>query len=106
MSSQLQTKWPATRAEGLRRLDAFAPKMGAVYKAQRNYDLGPENRGGVSGLSPYLRRRLITEEEAVAAALSRHSFAAAEKFVQEVFWRTYWKGWLEMRPSVSLGCPY
>ncbi|MEO1503339.1 MAG: FAD-binding domain-containing protein [Pseudomonadota bacterium] len=100
MSSQLQTNWPATRAEGLRRLDAFAPKMGAVYKAQRNYDLGPENRAGVSVLSPYLRRRLITEEEAVAAALSRHSFAAAEKFVQEVFWRTYWKGWLEMRPQV------
>ncbi|MEM1296825.1 MAG: FAD-binding domain-containing protein [Verrucomicrobiota bacterium] len=22
----------------------------------------------------------------------------AEKFVQEVYWRSYWKGWLEMRP--------
>ena len=25
---------------------------------------------------------------------------AAEKFVQEVFWRTYWKGWLEQNPEV------
>lgn len=24
----------------------------------------------------------------------------AEKFLQEVAWRTYWKGWLELRPSV------
>jgi deoxyribodipyrimidine photo-lyase len=25
---------------------------------------------------------------------------AAEKFIQEVLWRTYWKGWLEMRPFI------
>ncbi|MFY8074620.1 MAG: FAD-binding domain-containing protein, partial [Sphingorhabdus lacus] len=56
--------------------------------------------GAVSRLSPYLRYRLLTEEEVVAAVLDRHSLAAAEKYVQEVLWRTYWKGWLEMRPSV------
>jgi deoxyribodipyrimidine photo-lyase len=37
------------------------------------------------------------------AVLGRHSPVAAEKFVQEVFWRTYWKGWLEMRPGVWTG---
>ena len=51
-------------------------------------------------LSPYVRYRLLTEEEIVAAVLARHSGAAAEKFVQEVLWRTYWKGWLELRPAV------
>jgi deoxyribodipyrimidine photo-lyase len=54
----------------------------------------------VSCLSPYLARRMITEEEVLAAVLKRHSFAGAEKFIQEVYWRTYWKGWLEMRPDV------
>jgi deoxyribodipyrimidine photo-lyase len=34
------------------------------------------------------------------AVLSRHSYASAEKFVQELCWRTYWKGWLELRPGL------
>jgi hypothetical protein len=47
-----------------------------------------------------VRHRLVTESEVVEAVLQRHSLDAASKFVQEVFWRTYWKGWLELRPSV------
>ncbi len=78
----------------------FAPFMGRHYASQRNYDLGPEKRGNVSILSPYIRRRLVTEEEVVRAALAAHSPDEAEKYVQEVFWRTYWKGWLEHRPEV------
>ena len=27
-------------------------------------------------------------------------FSKNEKFIQEVLWRTYWKGWLELRPNV------
>ena len=92
--------WPPTRAEGLARLEAFAPFMGRHYASQRNYDLGPQKRGNVSVLSPYIRRRLVTEEEAVRAALAAHSPEEAEKYVQEVFWRSYWKGWLEHRPEV------
>ncbi len=95
-----QTDWPATRAEGLRRLKAFTPRMGGHYAARRNFDWGPEERTNVSLLSPYLRRRLVTEEEAVRAALSAHPACDCEKFVQEVFWRGYFKGWLESRPSV------
>ena len=34
------------------------------------------------------------------AAYQKFPFKKIEKFVQEVFWRTYWKGWLEMRPQV------
>ena len=32
--------------------------------------------------------------------LQTHEFRAVEKWLQEVCWRRYWKGWLEMRPSV------
>ena len=32
--------------------------------------------------------------------LAQHRPEVADKFVQEVLWRTYWKGWLEMRPAV------
>jgi deoxyribodipyrimidine photo-lyase len=49
---------------------------------------------------PTSRHRLVTEEEVLRAILGRHSLAAAEKSVQEVLWRSYWKGWLELRPTV------
>jgi deoxyribodipyrimidine photo-lyase len=89
-----------TRAAALERLAAFAPRMGRAYAAGRNHDPGPGARRDVSMLSPHVRHRLVTEQELVAAALSRHGPQAAEKFIQEVFWRSYWKGWLEQRPSV------
>ncbi len=89
-----------TRAAGLARLAAFAPKAGRAYANHRNEDTGTGPRGNVSMLSPYLRHRLITEREVLEAVLARHTPEAAEKFIQEVCWRTYWKGWLEMRPDV------
>jgi deoxyribodipyrimidine photo-lyase len=88
-----------TRAAGLEALADFVPVAGPDYARDRNHDLGTSERA-VSGLSPYLRHRLVTEHEVVAAVLDRHSLRAAEKFVQEVFWRTYWKGWLEQNPEV------
>ncbi len=92
--------WLPSRAEGLRRLEAFLPSAGRRYAETRNYDQGPEAHDNVSTLSPWIRHRLITEAEVVRAVRGRHSFRAAEKFIQEVCWRTYWKGWLEMRPAV------
>ena len=88
------------RAAGLDRLSAFAVNAGSRYAKSRNFDFGPGRHGNVSMLSPYVRHRLVLEQEVLEAALERHSYAAAEKFVQEVFWRSYFKGWLEQRPSV------
>ncbi len=89
---------PATRTEGLRRLSAFQPHAWRDYARLRNHDV--PGHPHVSTLSPFLRHRLLTEEEVLQAVLGRHSPDAAGKFVAEVFWRTYWKGWLELRPSV------
>jgi len=93
--------WTApTRRAGLALLDAFRPRMGRAYARERNVDRGPGRHRAVSRLSPYLRRRLVSEPELVEAALRAHGLQAAEKFVQEVFWRGYFKGWLERRPAV------
>ncbi|WP_412509225.1 uL13 family ribosomal protein, partial [Roseovarius sp. SYSU LYC5161] len=89
-----------TRAAGAHVLAAFAPRMGRRYANGRNFDRGPGAHRDVSMLSPYLRRRLVTEHETVAAALGAHGHENAEKFVQEVIWRGYFKGWLERRPQV------
>ncbi|MFK7791433.1 MAG: FAD-binding domain-containing protein [Devosiaceae bacterium] len=93
-------RFPVSRAAALERLTKFAPKAGRAYAANRNTDFGASTAQGVSMLSPYLKRHMITEREVVEATLAQHSPEAAEKFIQEVYWRTYWKGWLEMRPSL------
>jgi deoxyribodipyrimidine photo-lyase len=90
----------ASRKAGLKRLAAFTPDAGRHYSSGRNHDRGPGQHNSVSRLSPYLRRRLVTEEEVVTAAVESHGLEGAEKFVQEVFWRSYFKGWLERRPVI------
>jgi len=94
------TDWIATRTEGDKRLTAFTPRMGRRYANGRNSDHGPGRHTAVSVLSPYIRRRLVLESDLVAAALAAHGPEDAEKFVQEVIWRGYFKGWLERRPQV------
>jgi deoxyribodipyrimidine photo-lyase len=89
-----------SRDAALSALGRFLSRAGEHYAEQRNYDFGVGARDNVSMLSPYLRHRLLSEEEVVRAVLNTHSLKQAEKFVQEVFWRTYWKGWLEQRPSI------
>jgi deoxyribodipyrimidine photo-lyase len=90
--------WEPTRAAGLARLRAFAPNAGSAYASGRNTDRGPSDRSNISALSPFVRHRLISEEEVIGEVLRLHRLSLAEKFVQEVCWRSYWKGWLQLRP--------
>ncbi len=85
-----------THTAALTRLQRFIPRAGRDYASKRNFD----DAAHVSSLSPYIRHRIIAEDAVLRATLARHSPQAAEKFIQEVYWRTYWKGWLEQRPSV------
>lgn len=82
------------------RLKAFASKAGSAYAQRRNFDFGPGKHNSVSALSPYLRLRLLDEIEVSRAVLAHHTPKGADKFLAEVFWRTYWKGWMELRPTV------
>ncbi len=97
---RMDRSFPMTRADGLARLSRFAASMGDAYAGGRNTDRGPDAEATTSALSPYLRRRLLLEREAAAAALGAHGPDAAERFVHEVFWRSYFKGHLETRPAL------
>ena len=92
-------KWTPTREAGLAQLGAFLPKAGRTYANTRNHDDGVE-RSNVSQLSPWLHAGLLSEAEVCQRVLAHHSPKAAEKFVAEVFWRIYFKGYLEQRPSI------
>ncbi len=70
------------------------------YSKLRNFDYGPDKRTNISCLSPYITHGVLTEQEVMKLSLKKHSFIKIEKFIQEVLWRVYWKGWLELRPKV------
>ena len=94
---------PPTRAAGLDRLEAFVPKAGQDYAGGRNADDSENGYPAVSVLSPWLRHRLVTEEEVLTAVLARWAPSTAQKFVSEVYWRTYFKGFMELRPALWSG---
>ena len=89
-----------SRAKALDRLESFVENNLAEYSKLRNFDFGPEKRSNVSCLSPYITHGIINEQEIIKKSLGKCSFSKNEKFIQEVLWRTYWKGWLELRPNV------
>ena len=89
-----------TRAKAVENLENFVEKELSEYSRSRNFDYGPEKRNNVSCLSPYITHGVLDEIEIIKKSLSKFSFSKNEKFIQEVLWRTYWKGWLELRPSV------
>jgi deoxyribodipyrimidine photo-lyase len=97
-----------TRAAGLARLTRFVDegRAGNAYERDRNSDQTKAGAGSaafpsnVSCLSPYIRHRLVSETEVLRTVLQHENPEAAEKFIQEVCWRTYWKGWLERNPMV------
>ncbi len=89
-----------TREAGLKRLKEFAPLAGEIYSNKRNFDFSSIKKNSVSALSPWIKHRLITEEEILVETLKHHNPQTAMKFIQEVFWRGYFKGWLEHHPTV------
>jgi len=89
-----------TRKEALDVMQRYIENNISDYTAKRNFDFGPQNRKNISCLSPYITHRLISEYEVAKKTLSKYPYQKVEKFIQEIFWRVYWKGWLELRPKV------
>ena len=84
----------------LEKLNNFIDKNLTDYSKLRNFDFGPNKRSNISCLSPYVTHGVTNEIEIIKKVLEKYSFVKNEKFIQEVLWRTYWKGWLELRPKV------
>ena len=93
-------KFETTRVAAIKKLEDFIESEIINYNSKRNFDFGPDERKNVSCLSPYITHRLITEYEVVEKVLKKRPYQKVEKYIQEIFWRVYWKGWLELRPQV------
>ena len=81
-------------------LEYFINNKAAKYSSMRNFDLGSMEKNFVSGLSPAITRRIISEDYIVHKILKSFSFNSVEKYIQEICWRTYWKGYLEYRSQI------
>ena len=90
----------ASRVKAVDKLTNFIEQNLSDYSKLRNFDFGPDKRSNISCLSPYITHGVINELEVIDKSLKKFSFAKNEKFIQEVMWRVYWKGWLELRPNV------
>ncbi len=93
------TQFPFTKSEVITNLINFSHNELHNYSSNRNFDYGPPHHN-VSKISPYIRRRFITENEVLRIVLKDHKINKIEKFIEEIFWRTYWKGWLESHPWI------
>ena len=91
--------FPTKKSEIIEKFTNFCEKDLSSYSKKRNFDYGPPHKN-VSKLSPYLRTRFISEEEVLKIVLSKNNIKNIEKFIEEIFWRTYWRGWLESHPWV------
>ena len=89
-----------SRSFAIEKLNNFIEKNLVEYSKLRNFDYGPNQRTNISCLSPYVTHGIISEKEIINKSLKKYSFIKSEKFIQEVLWRIYWKGWLELRPNV------
>ena len=89
-----------SRSAAIDKLGQFIKNNLSQYAKLRNFDYGSKKRDNISCLSPYITHGVINEIEIINKSLKKFSFTKNEKFIQEVLWRVYWKGWLELRPTV------
>lgn len=81
-------------------LSAWRKFLSRVPSYGRVRNVVQPDHANVSRVSSSIRFRTLLEDEVLQETLGHYSFLEAEKWLQEVCWRRYWKGWLETRPQI------
>ena len=89
-----------TRIEAKKNLTYFIEEKLINYSKLRNFNIDIHDKATTSNLSPYITHGILSENEVIRESLKKHSYLTSEKFIQEILWRIYWRGWLELRPQV------
>ena len=89
-----------TRIEAKKNLTYFIEEKLINYSKLRNFNIDIDDKTTTSNLSPYITHGILSENEVIRESLKKHSYLTSEKFIQEILWRIYWRGWLELRPQV------
>ena len=78
----------------------FLDKKILEYSFKRNYDYGPNEYYAVSKISPFITHRILFEFKLIQEVQKNYEINKVNKFIEELYWRIYWKGWLEHNPSL------
>ena len=89
-----------TRIEAKKNLTYFIEEKLVNYSKLRNFKIDIDDKTTTSNLSPYITHGILSENEVIRESLKKHSSLTSEKFIQEILWRIYCRGWLELRPQV------
>ena len=81
-------------------LDSFLNHKILNYSKLRNFDFGVDKRDNISNLSKFISHRVLFEFDVIKKVLNKYPYIKVEKFVQEIFWRVYWKCHLEHKPDI------
>ena len=80
-------------------LKNWVPKSKDFYPLNRNYDV--TGKQTTSKLSSAISSGIIKESD-IIRSLHEHGVPTSNKFLEEVFWRIYFRGYFETHPSIWL----
>lgn len=79
-------------------LKNWIPKSKSFYSSYRNFDI--KNKQSTSGLSAFISSGLLSETDIFNKIVDHGVHTSSNKFIEEIFWRIYFRGYLENRPSI------
>ena len=86
-----------SREDAYKALVEWIPNARSQYASNRNYDI---DRNTTSRLSSFISSGLLSEEDILQCANDIGIPSKNNKFLEEIFWRIYFRGYLENRPSI------
>ena len=86
-----------SRENAYKALVEWIPNARSQYASNRNYDI---DRNTTSRLSSFISSGLLSEEDILQCANDIGIPSKNNKFMEEIFWRIYFRGFLENRPSI------
>ena len=86
-----------SRENAYKALIEWIPNARSQYASNRNYDI---EKNTTSRLSSFISSGLLSEEVIIQCANNIGIPSKNNKFLEEIFWRIYFRGYLENRPSI------
>ena len=86
------------RQHSIDKMTDWMPNAASSYQSTRNYDL--DGKQTTSRLSESISAGILSEMDVIDCAKRFNISMKNNKFIEEIFWRVYFRGYFETHPSV------
>ena len=86
------------RQHSIDKMSDWMPNAASSYQSSRNYDL--DGKQTTSRLSESISAGILSEMDVIDCAKRFNISMKNNKFIEEIFWRVYFRGYFETHPSV------